>query len=295
MLSRICLVLTQERDFVVLCDYDHTTYRISDVSLGISNDVREEISRSTEVGCHNDQLVLVYQHHLGENISIIVEFKVSGLIMGPKAGRANLFLDEVQVASCVHEICTASIPLERYQECRSLPSLESSCLNSHELSIRLFAMEPTLQYEERFFLGVSRTFSFFTAATSAGGGGSAVRVIRADDRVSPDLCMSGETRGSEQMHAAARSGDADAGPASGAAEQQEGVEEPERVAEEGESSSAQQAFMQHLVRANPHITEVRAARCCCRPPFAARTRSRPPTLARPRVRGGGCGCVGTPH
>jgi hypothetical protein len=262
LVTGISVVLAQERDFVVLGDYDLTTCRIYDVSLGISNNDNEQISRATEVGCLHDQLVLFYQQSMGNNISIAVEYKVGGLIMGPNAGRANLFLDEVQIASCAHEICTAVIPLERYQECHGSPSLDSSCLYSHELSIRLFAMEPTLQYEEMFFLGVSRTFSFFAAP--AGAGGSAVRIIRDGHRVSPDLCGggSGEALGSEQAHAAVLSTGSAAG--GGAAEQGEGEGEPERVAEEGESSAAQRAFLQHLVRAHPHITEVRAAACDAR-------------------------------
>jgi hypothetical protein len=242
----------------VLSDYEFTTYRIYDVSLSISNPAMEKMSRSTEVGCGHDQVIFFFQH-VGENTTILVEFKVSGLIMGPNAGRANLFLDEVQVATCAHEICTAVIPLERYQECRSSTPLESSsCTDSHELSIRLFAMEPTLQFEEMFFLGVSHTFSFIAAPASARSSDSVVRILREDERVSPDLCISSGSGALESEQAqAARPGDTDAAASRGAAEQREAGAEPERVAEEGESSSSQQAFMWHLVQAHPQITEVR--------------------------------------
>ena len=238
------------RDFVVLSEYDRRRW-ISDVSFGVSYSPQNSPS-STATGCQGDRLILlclprsVYLDRLSENVTLSLQFQVHGLIMGPNAGRAYVFVDEIRIASCVFESCAVIVPLGDYSQCMERDSAESKCSFAHDVSIRLFATEATLQYEEIFFLGEEYGIPILVAPRAEGGSDTFL-TLHDDERVPAHLCKGGDV---EEMHA----GLAERAEAQDLSD--ESAEEPERVAEEGESSEAQHDFMRHLIQSHAHIREV---------------------------------------
>ena len=240
------------REFAVLSDLNSENRWISELEIEISDTTSRLSTHPSALGCSDGQLTLFCDPSAYPNCSstIILHFKVNGLIMGPDAGRAYVFQDEIQIASCVFETCSINLDLEP-NPAADCPRKTCASPPKFEISIRLFALESTLQYEEVIFLGDCLTRQFLVALRNERDTESLVD-FEVGKRLPLPLCTD-VSRESDQEYA--RVGRQQVFGAEDGTEVR-GVEEPKRVAEEGESSDSQQGFMRKLIQDHPDIREV---------------------------------------
>jgi hypothetical protein len=209
----------------------------------------------SSIACSDERLtIFCLSSDPDESVSLILDFQVDGLVMGPNAGRASVFLDELKIAECFYQSCRLKLPIA---DCTVDP-----CFLSHDLSIRLFATEPTLRYEETSFLGTHTDIYLQFAPKYLNGTMSPSTLVRGNESFAADICLADRNVEVQsdtvlQENIAVGGG---AGPASAAAAMPVGGEwmenEPERISEEGESSSAQHAFIRHLLQTHIDIEEI---------------------------------------
>jgi hypothetical protein len=232
------------REFVVLSENDGMRW-ISDVEIGGTETAQ---SSSAAIGCRGGHLIVYCEENSVCNATFTLYFRVHGLLMGPNAGRSYVFVDEVQVASCNTEVCSVRIPLDQHTAADCRHKFDSyRCTFEHEISIRLFGLEATLQYEEIIFLG--DTLRFLISHTSEK---DSLMDFHRDRRLPVQQCTNFDQadqalNGREAVqHSLGVKNELDL----------QGFDEPERVAEEGESSKSQQRFMQQLIQRHPEVIEV---------------------------------------